>query len=192
MLELIDINKILEVIPNILEYFIPGFIFLTIRNLSLAKETSKDKFIVINSIVISFVFVEILKLIPGLNNSDKFTILSIVMMLILSKIYIKFKLEDKIIGQFIKGKTTSDDIFSALIEKEEGAWVRVYMKDVIYVGKIFHSEDRYTDGNRYIILVAFQRFTYRWNLVEDKSEDDYAKVLLNMRDISIIEKVRGT
>jgi hypothetical protein len=192
MLELIDINKILEVIPNILEYFIPGFIFLTIRNLSLAKETSKDKFIVINSIVISFIFVEILKLIPWLNNNDNFTLLSIILMLVLSKIYTKFELEDKVIGQFIKGKTTNDDVFSVFIKKEEGAWVRVYMKDVIYVGKIFHSEDRYTGGNRYIILVAFQRFTYRWKLVEDNSEDDYIKVLLNMKDISRIEKVRGT
>lgn len=192
MLELIDINKILEVIPNILEYFIPGFVFLTIRNLSIAKENSKDKFIVINSIVISFIFVEALKLIPWLNNNNNFTLLSIILMLILSKIYIEFKLEDKIIELFVKGKTTNGDVFSVFIKKEEGAWVRVYMKDVIYVGKIFHSEDRYTGGNRYIILAAFQNFTYKWKLLEDNSEDDYVRVLLNMKDINRIEKIKGT
>lgn len=186
-----NINEILEIIPSILQYFIPGFIFFTIRSLYLSIELKNDKFIVLNSIVISFVLVETLKLIPIFKNSNYFVLITIIAILIISKIYIGSKLEDKIVNTFVKGKITDKDIFSVLLEQQKCAWLRVYINDVIYVGKIHYTEDMCIDGNRYIILFAYQSFNYKWEILEDNSEDNYSRVMLNMKDINIIEKVKG-
>lgn len=191
-IDITNINEILEIIPSILQYFIPGFIFLTIRNLSLSIELKNDKFIILNSIVISFILVETLKLIPIFKNSNYFVLIPIIAILFISKIYIGSRLEEKIVNSFVKGKITNEDIFSILLEQQKGAWLRVYIRDVIYVGKIHYTEDVCRDGNRYIILFAYQSFNYEWEILEDNSTDNYARVMLNMKDIDIIEKVKGT
>ena len=43
IIDISNISEILEIIPTILQYFIPGFIFLTIRSLSLSIELKNDK-----------------------------------------------------------------------------------------------------------------------------------------------------
>lgn len=192
IIDISNISEILEIIPTILQYFIPGFIFLTIRSLSLSIELKNDKFVILNSIVISFVLVETLKLIPNLKNSDFFILICIMVILIISKIYIDLKLEEKIVHIFVKGKITNEDIFSVLLEEQKGAWIRVYIKDVIYVGKAYYTEDMCREGNRYIILCSYQSFNYEWDMLEDNSKRGYARVMLNMKDVNIIEKVEGT
>lgn len=190
-IKLIDMNDLIKNIPNILQYFIPGFIFFNIRSLHLSKQIKNDKFVILNSIVISFILVEVLKLIPCLKNNNYFIIIAIVVILIFSKVYVYFGLENKIVNIFIKGKVINENLFSILVEREKGAWLRIYTKDVVYVGKIFYTEDAYVDGNRYIILSSYQTFNYEFEILEDNSEDSYSKVMLNMMDIDIVEKVRG-
>ncbi|WP_419724498.1 hypothetical protein [Terrisporobacter petrolearius] len=190
-IKLIDMNDVIKNIPNILQYFIPGFIFFNIRSLHLSKQIKNDKFVVLNSIVISFMLVEVLKLIPFLKNNNYFIVIVIGVILVFSKGYVYFKLEDKIVSRFTKGKVTNENLFSILVEREKGAWLRVYTKDVVYVGKIFYTEDTYIDGNRYIILSSYQTLNYEFEILEDNSDDSYSKVMLNMRDIDMVEKVKG-
>ena len=202
---LININDIVSSIPNILQYFIPGFIFFNIRSLNLSNQIKNNKFIVLNSIAVSYITVEMLKLVPLIpKDANWFTAIVILVILLFSYIYIRYELEDKILKLFTKGKTTNENIFYFLVTDcdnsngndnniyLDGAWLRVYTKYVIYVGQIYYTEDTYVGENRYIILSSYQAYDNKFKKqLEDNSDDSRCRVMINMKDITIIEKVTG-
>ena len=111
----------------------------------------------------------------------------------------KCNLEGVLLKIFTRGTTTNENIFHYLVQDDDsnnknnkGAWLRVYTKDVIYVGKIYYTENKYSDGNKYIILSAYQSYDNTFSdILEDNSEDSKCRVMINMKDITIIEKVTG-
>lgn len=195
MTEIVNINNIINIIPTLLEYLVPGFIFLTIRNFSFSKDNSKDKYILIKAIIISYLFLEIINpiLFPVINmlrvNSEIRPYLFIFLVTFVSILYVKLNIEDKLISLLGSNKTSQEDCFEAIINSKSGAWIRAYLSEerIIYMGKLKYYDDKENKDNRKIVLTLFSSYSYDGDKLES-NEDDYGSlVLLSMKDIKRIE-----
>ena len=204
MESVLSIKSIIELIPTLLEYFIPGFIFLGMRNFFLGKDITKDSYFVLKSVVISFVLTELIKSVTNLiitlyKPSELFlaneiTQRSIVLIITIaiSYLYINKDWEKKLLDKFGKGKTSNNDYISTLVDNNKGAWIRVYLKEdeIIYVGKLHYhdSRDRYEDGC--IVLSAFIAYDYDANELENNSLDDSKEAIVYYKKINRMEIIQ--
>lgn len=195
MAEIININNIINIIPTLLEYLVPGFIFLTIRNFSFSKDNNKDKYILIKAIIISYLFLEIINpiLFPITNmlriSTEIIPYIFIFLVTIISILYVKLNIEDKLISLLGSNKISQEDYFEAIINSKNGAWIRAYLSEekIIYMGKLKYYDDKENKDNRKIALTSFSSYSYDGDKLES-NEDDYGSlVLLSMKDIKRIE-----
>lgn len=203
MSEILKIKELVDLIPMILEYIVPGFIFLTIRNFSYSKEIAKDKYIIFKSMVISFIFLEciypiligITTYINGLNiknvhiSENIVMILFIIVVTSISVIYIKFKLEDKLVKLLGNGKTIHEDFLSNIIDNKEGAWIKVYLNEykIVYTGKLRYYDNLNIDNNGHIVLAFFITEDYDGNQLENHENEKDCMVSVKIKDISRYE-----
>jgi hypothetical protein len=195
MAELLNIKDIVNIIPVLLEYLVPGFIFLTIRNFSFSKDHTKDKYILVKAIVISSLFLELIN--PILFPVAKYVKIKdeiipyifIFLVTAISILYIKLKIEDKLISLLGSTKTPNEDYFENIINTKNGAWMRAYLPEekVIYMGKLKFYDDKDTGENRKIALACFSSYSYDNDLIESHENDTDSLVLLTMKDIKRIE-----
>lgn len=209
MKELLSIKDIVNTIPILLEYVVPGFIFLSMRNFSLSKDESKDKYMIFKSIVISYIFLQIIyssfqllgiffgkpqidsninyTIIPISKNNIRF--LFIVLSVIISIIYIKLDIEERVLSLLGNGKTSKEDCFDVIIDNNKGVGARVYLKDedIVYTGSITYYDDRLSGDNRRFILSGYNSYSYDWEEICNYQGEEDKKVILNMKDIKRIE-----
>lgn len=192
MIDILKIQEVVKIIPSILEYFVPGFIFITIRNYCYSKNNEKDKYIVLKSIVISFIIMQISQVIVNIFKWNEVFIsyISIIIAIISTILYIRFKLEAFIIEKLLgENKTPNEDYFDNIIPGKKGAWMRVYInQEVIYMGKILYYEGKETGEDRKIALSNFISYSYEdseeW---DNHSADDDGIVLISMKNINRME-----
>lgn len=192
MVEILKIQEVVKIIPSILEYFVPGFIFIIIRNYCYSKNNDKDKYIILKSIVISFIIMQISQVVVSVLTLNHVWVsyVSIFISIIITVLYMRFKLEEKIIEKILgESKTPNEDYFDNIIAKKEGAWLRAYVnEEVIYMGKIIYYEGKDAGEDRKIALSNFKSYSYKeseeW---DDFSEEDKSIVLLSIKSISRIE-----
>lgn len=190
--DILKIQEIVKIIPSILEYFVPGFIFIVIRNYCYSKNNDKDKYIILKSIVISFIIMQISQAIVNTLkwNHVWISYLSIVISIVITILYMRLKLEEKIIEKVLgENKTPNEDYFDNIISQKEGAWLRAFVnEEVIYMGKIIYYEGKDAGEDRKIALSNFKSYSYNeseeW---DDFSDKDKNIVLLSIKSISRIE-----
>lgn len=195
MPELLNIDKIIILIPTVLEYVVPGFIFLTIRDFSYSKKDKSDKYYVIKCIVLSYIFIKLLKPIElaffghfGLSD-DILTFIFIILVIIISIAYIKYKLEEKLVNILGNGKTVHEDFISNIIDNKEGAWLKLYISEekIIYTGKLKYYDNPSMSNNRFIVLACVKTESYSGDTLVDNINDNNCLVALDMKDIKRIE-----
>ncbi|HBG4218863.1 TPA: hypothetical protein KQD30_001993 [Clostridioides difficile] len=175
MNEILNIQEIISIIPALLEYFVPGFIFLTIRNFYYSKDYTKDKYIIVKSIVISFLFYEllypILMIIPNKHVSNY---LFIIIVIFISIMYLKFNVEDKIIDIFGVGQRINEDDFANIIDVEKGTWVKVYLPEesIIYLGKLKYYSNKKDSEDNIMALICFATYSYDGEELENNSNSE--------------------
>lgn len=187
-----DLKEVIKIIPDILQYYAPGFIFLSIRDVNLSYNTKDNNLFFINSIVISYIFVKLtdipLSWLPWDIKSN--FVITLIFTLIFSGVYVNFNLENIWLSIFCKGKTLNNDPFWHLLNSE-GSWVRVYEKNRIYIGQIHYSPNISNGDNKYLVLKAFTTYNSDWDILESHANDKKQKVMLNLNNIEAIEKVNG-
>lgn len=194
MNELLLLKDIVNIIPLMLEYIVPGFIFLSIRNFAYSKDISKDKYFIIKAIVLSYVFKQTLYEIINplfMHMSDSkwiTTFIFIILIIIVSILYIKLNIEKFIVSILDKGKTVTEDCFEEIIGKD-AINIRVYLKDenVIYTGSLTYYDDKFAEDNRKIVISSYLTYDYEGNLIENFGGSESNFVILTLKDIKRIE-----
>lgn len=193
MSEFLKIKDIIDIVPILLNYFVPGFIFISVRNLKLYKDNSKDKFIAMKSIVISFIMISIVEIVVPINH-HLFSLILIIVSIVFSKLYIKFNLECWVLTKILKvDKTTSEDFLDDVIDASEGAWMYLYIpsESIIYCGKLRYYENCGSGEKRNIVLSNYTVTSYDGEEIINYVEDDNRVVMVNTQNISRVEMVRS-
>lgn len=186
--DFLKLKDIADIIPSLLNYFVPGFIFITIRNYSLSRDSIKDTNIFIKSVVVSSIFIQFMKIVISVNNYW-FSFAIILFSFFIGILYIRFNIESKILKLLKLNKTTTGDFFDDIIDSRNGPWIYAYIpsEQLIYLGKLINYEIASDGKARSIVLTSYKVFSYAEELIADYENESNRQLLLNTKDISRIE-----
>ncbi|EIF2086668.1 DUF6338 family protein [Clostridium perfringens] len=197
-----DIQKILDNIPYLFLYFIPGYITISIKESIKHEKTSKDRHIIIMSIVVSFVIRALLQgtfdIINWVTKStyivDKDTnpiVLLVISVLfgIIWSIYCGSSLEKKINRFLGNDVVSSSNVWNYAMKSMNGSWVRIYLKEenIIYIGKLINYTIDPEDNNREILLRSYTSYSFDKREVLEDFDDDNKMVFIKCDSIKNIE-----
>lgn len=192
VMRITELNLILENIPKLLQYFIPGYWTIFVFRYFCSKKTS-DNVINIMSCVISYILVSFvallrlrcnfLSLLPDnaiINSSIAIlggTLFAILFALIFSsKWFSKFTVR-------LFHKTPNEDIWRDVLDLKYGSNLKLYLKNEDYYIIGHHKNHEEKDGDCWIAVSAFAKF--------DKSTNkNYKEEPYFLNDENVIYTVR--
>ncbi|BDS17325.1 hypothetical protein JUM001_15590 [Clostridium perfringens] len=167
-----NINELINLVPKILIYIVPGYLYYKIFNYVLNWKDKTIKNNIFEYVVVSYVLCTVVKSILGIfyNEVNMNLPQIIVSLLILSAIlgyfmgiFIKSDKFTKVRRFFKINRTINNNIFNDIIDKKVGTWARVYLKDdkLVYYGSVilFEKKDKYEDGC--IVLNDYEVYKYQ-------------------------------
>ncbi|MGI6704109.1 MAG: hypothetical protein ACOX42_08880 [Clostridia bacterium] len=194
-----NISGMINAIPLILVYIVPGYIILKISHFQLSKKADKDQYILVKSLVISFVFVSAGEAMWGYLFPDAQAMCSIVFrntMIISSAVvgllwsrFLTSTLFERILYSLGIHKTLRSGIWSDVVDFEYGLWLMVYIPadKVVYAGKLRRYSEIETHGNYTVFLSNYTLYDYNAETLKDYVEDNDKWVALNSKDIGRVE-----
>lgn len=189
-----NIGDILAQLPYILEYFIPGFIFIRVFQMLSSRRASDYQLIL--SIAISY----ILKAICSIGHeyiykdlifswSERVIILSILALILslISVIFSEWKHINNLILK-INHKSIHDDIWHDVIDYKNGTTLRCICNNVIYTGVLVGHEEKGNDS-----WFVFEDYIVKTDDITYKSEDmPYStRLAIKIGDINRVEIYYG-
>lgn len=166
-----NINELINLVPKILIYIVPGYLYYKIFNYILSWKDKTIKNNIFEYVVVSYILCAVVKSILGIfyNEVNMNLPQIIVSLLILSAslgyligVFIKSDKFTKIRRFFKINRTINNNIFDDIIDKDAGTWARVYLKDdkLVYYGSVilFEKKDKYEDGC--IVLNDYEVYKY--------------------------------
>lgn len=190
MNNIFDIEQIVNSIPLILEYFIPGFIFISFSQYLLSKSLSQHY--VILSIVLSYLLKSIFSVAHNyflVNRvfllNERIIILSCAA-LIFSVLFVKLY-ESKKVNYFfmmLNNKSLHDNIWDDVIDYKNGTTVRAICSDAEYVGYLEYHEEKGNDS----WMVLRDYIIYEDEEYRDAADFEYpSRIAIKMSDIKRLE-----
>ncbi|MDD3297866.1 MAG: hypothetical protein WCS98_02080 [Bacillota bacterium] len=189
----------INAIPHIMIYIVPGYIILKISHFQLSKKADHDQYILVKSLVVSFVFVSAGEalwgyLFPGVqalcNMAFRNTIIvsSAVAGFLWSKFLTSAFFERALYSLGIH-KTLRSGIWGDVVDFEYGLWLMVYIPAdrVVYAGKLRRYFETETIGNYVVFLSNYTLYDYNAEVLKDYVGDNDKWVTLHSKDIGRAE-----
>lgn len=196
------INDIIDIIPKLFLYFIPGYIALSIKKHFKSEKDCKDTHMIILSIVVSFIITSVTdialfwisKLINKqlvISEMNKNLILILISLLIgcLWVLYYDSSLEKYINKLLNCNMNSQSNVWNKAMKAPKGAWVRVYLYEhnILYEGKLENYTIDPEENNREILLTSYTSYTIDTKDIIEEYDDDRKMVLINCKDLVNIE-----
>jgi hypothetical protein len=194
------IKEIVDQIPYVLKYFMPGYVFLSffiwLDDYSSLKDRRKESVFLLTSVAVSSIFIGINGLIcsivgiaiqlPPWAQMFGYVLIAVPAAIMLHKIKVSTSLNSML--QKIFQKETGDNIWKRVLDLESGNLVKIYMKDenIWYVGHIYSLEEKGKDS--YLALI-----NYLCHNIDDDSEYDSVErevpsvIVVNLVDVRKVE-----
>lgn len=167
MIYIKEITLIIENIPNLLQYYVPGYWTILIFRYLGSKKVS-NSIMNIMSCVISYVFISVIALLrvlielpfsvpntPIINSSIAIilgTFFAIIVALIFScKWFSKLTV-------WLFHKTPNEDIWRDVLDLRNGSNLKIYIKDADYYVIGHHKNHEEKDGDSWLAVSAFAKF----------------------------------
>lgn len=204
----VDLNNIIKVIPQLLMYFIPGYIALEIKRGSRQESKYIDRDLIILSITYSFLIGLIVIISSSLFNwfinlfvefnikdlSDEWRIIANIIIAILFG-YIITIYPDTRLASFVRKvlKSNSEpysNVWNYAMKNPNGTWARVYLEEenILYVGMLIKYTIDPDEERKEIYLGSFSSYTIDNNkLIEDNSNNEEACILINATNLKRVE-----
>lgn len=208
-----DIKDLLEVVPELLLMFIPGYISIKISDKYGLKRKKEHFDIIVYSILYSFIIGIIYSII--IFSLEHFCVListfleettvkqTVYLILAVVLGFILVKVPPTRLGGFIRGcfnKNVSPEanVWTKAMKNTKGAWATVYLENgLIYTGKLIYYTVDPEDEEKELLLSNY-RLSVRNSAevrknddfcldIDDKTGDDNAKVFLSRDVITAIE-----
>lgn len=186
------ISEIINQLPQILSYIVPGYIFLTIYQWIRFKDGDTLKNIVLKSIVISYVIrilikISIRELHIEITGESIFVGICIVLSIISSallSVIVSSRTYNKLLRRLNISRTTNKNIWDDVYQ--DGTALKIYQED----GSFYARHLKFCEENQREPLVVLSRyglFDKENNILIDKTEDNSEKIMLNTKDFKKIE-----
>lgn len=178
-----DVLELINNIPTLLKYFIPGAICLKLFNFLRTKEENDYEYYIFKSIAISGLIVYPLKEIyDKWNDFILFTcavVLGVLLTFIVSKIMDLDKTQD--ILQKIHVRKTVRSFWDDVIDMQHGCYAEIKIRDDDnhYYGSVEYLEDK-TDGDIYISITDYTIKTKEGQRIE---QDDNVRLVFNTANV---------
>lgn len=210
-----DIKDIIEIIPQVMTYLIPGYIALSIRVAYRHERKYDEKYMILMSVTISYIIrilifalLELTNHIPVKaikdfsvyikSNSGAFSIFMLILAIILGyilTIYPDSYIDKKVKKLFKCNATSEESVWVEAIKKTKDTWVRVYLydKNIGYMGIVKNYTINMNLSERELLLTSYVSFKIKQNEIIDNHVDNPAAwVLLNCKNCTNIEFIPGT
>lgn len=178
--------------PEIISYFVYGYIYLTAYYWVSFKSSQNFKYILFKSVAVNYILTVIYQIICGklgivLVYTNLQTVILVVVSMVLGLCVGRFIVSHWFNG-FLHllhiGRTTNDNIWDDIIKP--CTWVCVYMKDgTSYMGQYRYGEPFQREP--IVALATYLKYDKYDNIVSDKSQDKNRMILLNTKDFEKIE-----
>jgi hypothetical protein len=194
-----DISGMVNAIPLIMIYIVPGYIILRISNFQLSRKTEHNQYILVKSLVISFVFLSAAEAVWGIIFPGSHVlgdpvfrnavILSSAAAGVLLSRFLTSILFEKLLLRLGIYKTLRAGIWSDVVDFEYGLWLMVYMSvdRVVYAGKLRRYVETENLGSYVVFLSNYTLYDYNADVLKDYVEDNDKWVALHSKDIGRIE-----
>lgn len=198
MIKIKELTEIINNIPNLLQYYVPGVIFIYIVKTGFSKKLSTWA-LNVSGCVISYVFLCIstlirvkLSLLQSINQVYANSILSICLALVLGFVVL-YLITKQSFTEFMEqyfNMTLNDDIFYDVIDFKGGSKCKITLKDKDFyiIGDMDYLGDR-INNDQQIVLRAYSQ--YKIGNDDDAfisyDGDPYAKIVIRYSDIDMIE-----
>lgn len=197
-----DVVKLINILPNIVIYVAPGFIFIQVFNYIMDIRGKDLKNSIMEYILSSYIIIAIIKFICNkfhyeVNIYENTIQVTICVITILLSYIIAILLKSQIWTTFMRfiivNKSNSTNIFHDIIDSNLGTWVRVYIpsEKLIYDGAFIKFDYKGSYQDSFIVLSNY--CTYRYgdgNIDEDILNDNPSPlehVAIKVSEISRIE-----
>lgn len=187
-----QVKAIIEFLPHIVLYVVPGYIFLWVYAFMFSKNIEEDKHAIVKSIVLSFFIITLFRSMGFEVDFSPWIVLSLIVVAMLGGfLYCKVCSCNKIYRLFMRtgiNKSLHGNMWNDLVDLEHGLWLRVYLSNekVIYLGKLKRYEETTTDKTL-LILSSFITYKYNSDEMENYKDSPEKMVAINTKDISRIE-----
>jgi len=188
-----SIAILVEQIPVLFMYIVPGYLVLWIMGFMFSRDLNKDTNLILKSIVLSYL------LITAGNCFGDISAPIPRIVIILIAVAVGFILSKAILSDnFIKilrwlgiKKSVRGNIFNDIIDVELGLWATVFIPNdkTIIKGMIKRYEEREDTNNSYLILSNYKQFSYtnKGTPIIDHAKENRFQIMINTRDISRME-----
>lgn len=190
----------INTLPVLLIYFVPGFIFMLIRNYLMIYD-EKENMIFVKSILISYILLNIL-ILPAniffdlsrqeLINSNLFIISLLLFSLIVSILFTKItksKCWYNILIRLGFSNLPYNNIWSDIESRIRDGYVisaRIYLDRFTYVGVLDTYETNKKD-NYFIMMTKYKCYDENNNLILNEEDNKNAKLIVNTKDVDRFE-----
>lgn len=192
-----NLKEIIEILPSIVLYVVPGYLFLWVYRFRLSLEIDKDEYLLLKSIVISYLIIfpidsigELCNCISSNSNLGKIVIILIAIgagyvfsCVVVSDLFKKLLKKLKIY------RSVYSNIWNDVIDDVHGLWIKAYMPEekLIYKGDIVRYEEKKDTENTYLVLSNYTLLNYDGKVIVSRENEDNSCVMINSRNVSRIE-----
>lgn len=197
------IENIMHLIPQLLMYFIPGYISLEIRRNNRQENKYIDRDLVILSITYSFIIgmiVFLIDMIPIINIEELDYECKVVIKISIAilfgfaiTVYPETNLA-KYVRKLLKCNAEPySNVWNLAMKNPKGAWARVYLENenILYVGMLINYTCDPDEERKEILLSGYSSYNICNNsCIENFEGDEKATVYINADDVKRIEIFR--
>ncbi len=187
-----QIQAIINVLPGIVIYVVPGYIFLWVYTFTFSKDIENDKHAITKSVIISFFFITLFRAVGIDSFLSPMVICALIVIPAVSGYLFTRILTSKPVCYFIRligiNKSFYSDIWNDIVDFKYGQWLRVYLPEerVVYLGRLKRYEETVTDKTL-IVLSNFASYDYKGEVMDDHKKSPEKIVIINTKDVSRIE-----
>lgn len=187
------LEKIPTLIPNLLQYIMPGYIFILFFDFILLRPKRDKEDILIKSVAISLVLVSILRafLLPvnDLQNNGVVSIaiaLAMILSIITAKVFTS-DFVDKWLKKLGVNRTVHSNIWHQMIDEKNGVYAAVYLKEEKWIVRGYIRKYEISDNNDvYIVLDEYYYTDYKNIKIQEEANNQW-RCIIKLSNIDIIE-----
>jgi len=172
-----EIKLIIQQLPTLLQFYVPGYIFILIYDFISSKKRSDGVNLHLECVVISYVLVivtEIILVAMKVTFSNKISvIIELCVAIVCSYLFAKFmesNLCDKMLSFLKISKSPRASIWDDVIDTQFGTFATIYLHEasLIYQGRIV-KYDYESEESNYIALAYYEVYNYDGDKIEEQS-----------------------
>lgn len=192
-----QINQLIEALPTLIMYLVPGYLILWINAFVLSIKLENDRYVLLKSVVLSYVILTLGNYIlsfKGLSifGSNLLKIVTLGVAITVGYSLSKFILSEcfcRILKFLGINKSFFGNFWNDIVDLENGLWVIAYIPtdQVIYKGQLRKFEEKNNSESSFLVLSNYTTLTYSSEVLADYQEQNEKRVIINTKDISRLE-----